>query len=133
MLRDDDVALLHLKVIVKGATPRAFRKNLTLASAELIGRRILPVHVVARFPTVVRHVIDLDAGLTGCTHDGAQVVEQIDLLRHVLDPGPELAAFAQEIVVEIDAEKRSDFGVIGGRHGVFLREKWGFRGFQKNR
>src|SRR6202030_4332460 len=42
MLRDDDVALLHLKVIVKGATPRAFRKSLTLASAELIGRRILP-------------------------------------------------------------------------------------------
>src|SRR3981189_3264248 len=33
MLRDDDVALLHLKVIVKGATPRAFRKSLTLASA----------------------------------------------------------------------------------------------------
>jgi hypothetical protein len=115
MLRDDDVALLHLKVIVKGATPRAFRKSLTLASAELIGRRILPVHVVARFPVVVRHVIDLDAGLTGCTHDGAQVVEQIDLLRHALDPGPELAPFAQEIVVEIDAEKRRDLGVVGGR------------------
>src|SRR6266446_10961829 len=123
MLRDDDVALLHLKVVVKGAAPRAFCKSLTLASAELIGRRILPVHVVARFPAVVRHVIDFDAGFAGRTHDGAQVVEKIDLLRHVLDPGPELAAFAQEIVVEIDAKKRRDLGVVGRRHNVFLRRK----------
>jgi hypothetical protein len=101
---DDDVALLNLKVIVKGAAPCAFRKRLTLAGAELVGRRILPVHVIARFPAVMGHVIDLDAGLAGCAHNGAQVVEKIDLLRHVLDPGPELAAFAQEIVVEIDAE-----------------------------
>src|SRR5229473_2556328 len=91
MLSDDDVALMHLEVVVEGAAPRAFRKGLTLAGAELIGRRILPVHVVARFPAVMRHVIDLDAGLAGRAHDGAQVVEQIDLLRHLLDPRPELA------------------------------------------
>ncbi len=67
------------------------------------------------------HVIDLDAGLAGRAHNGAQVVEQIDLLGHVPDPGPKLAAFAQEIVVEIDAEKRRDLGVVGRRHNVFLR------------
>src|SRR5713226_4133242 len=123
MFRDDDVALLDLKMIVKGAAPCAFRKRLTLASAELIGRRILPVHVIARFPAVMGHVIDLDAGLAGRAHNGAQVVEKIDLLRHVLDPGPELAALAQEIVVEIDAEKRRDLGVVGRGHDVFLHRK----------
>src|SRR6266851_8512951 len=72
MFRDDDVALLDLKMIVKGAAPCAFRKRLTLASAELIGRRILPVHVIARFPPVMGHVIDLDAGLAGRAHNGAR-------------------------------------------------------------
>src|SRR6267143_910556 len=123
MFRDVDVALLDLKIIVKGAAPCAFRKSLTLAGAELIGRRILPVHVIARFPAVMGHVIDLDAGLAGRAHNGAQVVEKIDLLRHVLDPGPELAALAQEIVVEIDAEKRRDLGVVGRGHDVFLHRK----------
>src|SRR5229473_5605138 len=123
MFRDNDVALLDLKIIVKGAAPCAFRKRLTLASAELIGRRILPVHVIARFPPVMGYVIDLDAGLAGRAHNGAQVVEQIDLLRHVPDPGPKLAALAQEIVVEIDAEKRRDLGVVGPGHDVFLGRK----------
>jgi len=68
----------------------------------------------------MRHVIDLDADLACRAHDGAQVVQEIDLCRHVLDPGPELAAFAQEIVVEVDAEKRRDLGVVGGRHVVSL-------------
>src|SRR5260370_29422157 len=119
MFRDNDVALLDLKIIVKGAAPCAFRKRLTLASAELIGRRILPVPVIARFPPVMGYVIDLDAGLAGRAHNGAQVVEQIDLLRHVPNPGPKLAALAQEIVVEIDAEKRRDLGVVGPGHDVY--------------
>src|ERR1700730_8610416 len=133
MLSDDDVALMHLEVVVEGDAPRACWKGLPLAGPELIGRWILPVHVVARFPAVMRHVIDLDAGLAGRAHDGAQGVEQTDLLRHLLDPRPELAAFAQEIVVEIDAEKRRDLGVVGRRHVVLLRENGALAASKTNR
>jgi hypothetical protein len=47
---------------------------------------------------------DRDARLAGGAHNGAQIVEQVHLLGDVLDPGPELAPFAQKVVVEIDAQ-----------------------------
>jgi len=75
---------------------------------------------------VMRHVNDLDPGLPRGGDDRMEIGEQIDLLGDVLDPGPGLAVRMEEVVVEIDAEKRRDLGIIG-RHVLLLRRTGAFQ------
>lgn len=97
-------------------------EGLAFTGAELVRRRVLPVHIVARFPAVMRNMVDLDASLAGRGDERTQIVEQVHFLRHILDPRPQLAAFAQKIVVEIDAQQRRDLRIIGCRHdGPLMR------------
>ena len=61
---------------------------------------------------MVRDVVDRDAEFPRGAHDDAEIVEQVHLLGHVLHPRPKLAALAQKVVVEIDAQECRRFGVV---------------------
>src|SRR5580704_9650509 len=120
MLSCDDVTRLRLEVVVESPTPSILRKGLSLCSAELIRRRVFPVYKIARLPAMMRNVINFDPCLAGRPYDRAKIVEQVDLLGDVLDPRPELSSRTQKVVVEIDAQHRSDLGVVSTRHRTLL-------------
>src|SRR4029453_3692050 len=113
VFRRDDVAWLHLEVVAEGAAPRSLGEGLPFGRSELVRRRVFPVDVVARFPPMVRHMVDRDAEFAGRAHDGAKVIKKIVLFGHVLHPWPQLAALAQEVVVEVDAQECRRLRVIG--------------------
>jgi len=83
---------------MKRSSPRALREYLTICSTQLVRRRILPVDIVARFPAMVRHMIDLDTRVAGSSHY-RKVVHHIVLSRDVLDPRDQLPALTQKVVV----------------------------------
>ena len=114
MLSADNIAWLHLEVRVKGATPGVFREDLVLARKQLVRRGVLPVVKAARLHPMVRHVKDRDSGRPRRSDDPAKIVEGAHLLGDVLDPGIELASFAHEIIVEIDAKDGGDVRFMVG-------------------
>ena len=73
---------------LESPTPSVLRKG---RCAELIRRRVFPVHIVARPPAMMRNVINFDSCLAGGPYDRAKIVEQVDLLGDVLHPRPELS------------------------------------------
>jgi hypothetical protein len=60
-----------------------------------------PIGQIARLKPVVRNEEDLDALGAGARHYSMKVVEQLHFLRDRLDTRPELAAFAEEVVVGV--------------------------------
>jgi hypothetical protein len=74
VLRGNDVAWAYLEIVMERATPGAFGKRLPLGSPQLIGRWVLPVDVVTRFPTMMRNVIDRDFCFPCRPDDGAKVI-----------------------------------------------------------
>ena len=80
----------------------------------MIGRRIFPVLVIARLHSVMKHMENGNIGLACRAHDLTQVVQQVNFFGNLFDPRPELAAFAEEVVVMIDAQHRRDVGFVGG-------------------
>jgi hypothetical protein len=94
MLRRDNVARLHLEVVVKPSAPRALGKGLPFCRAQLVGRRVFPVDVVARFPSVVRYVEDANARLARRPDNGPQVlqhIESVPLAGGIIGAGSEIA------------------------------------------
>ena len=53
MLRDEDIARLDLEIIVKGASPGIFRKDLAVVPGLLIGGRVFPTFVLEWLPSAV--------------------------------------------------------------------------------
>src|SRR6266481_9821508 len=129
VFRRNDIARMHLEIVMQRTAPRAFGKDLVPCSLKLIRRRILPVLEIARLRAVMKHMENGNIGLACRTHDVTKVVEQINFLGNVFDPRPEFAAFAEEVVVMIDAQHGCNVGFVGGclyllafkiRHRMFL-------------
>ena len=128
MLLDDDVAGLHLEIVVERAAPAVLRKGLALARRDLRVGRMLPVLVIARLRAVVGHEEDADAGPVRRGGDGAEMIERY-LLGDLASHAARVAALAQEVVVGVD---RKD-GHRGSLVGCQMRQRhggspgWGFR------
>jgi hypothetical protein len=75
---------------------------------------------------MVRDVVDRHADFPRRAHDTAQIVEKVHLPSTVLHPWPELARLAQEVVVEVDAQKCRCPGLIcvGAGHEVLTALRW---------
>src|SRR3984893_14342592 len=56
VFRRNDIARLHLEIVMQRTAPRAFGKDLVLCSLKLIRRRILPVLEIARLRAVMKHM-----------------------------------------------------------------------------
>jgi hypothetical protein len=63
---------------------------------------MLPTQVVSWLPAMMGHNEHLNVLLSDRLDDGLQVLDQTDLLRDLLDPWPQFAAFKKEIVIGID-------------------------------
>src|SRR5258707_13596901 len=74
MLRRNDIARMHLEIVMQRTAPRAFGKDLVPCSLKLIRRRILPVLVIARLRAVMKHMENGNIGLACRAHDITQVV-----------------------------------------------------------
>ncbi|SED20375.1 hypothetical protein SAMN04490356_7410 [Streptomyces melanosporofaciens] len=72
-----------------------------------------PRLVVTRLPAAVRDEHHPHPGLPGGADDGAQIVQQTDLLGHALHDRPDLASLGEEVVVRVDEQHCRSPGVIG--------------------
>ena len=109
---DDDVIGLRLEVVVERTAPCPLGEALPLGSGELVRGGVVPFHVVARLPAMVGHEVDLEALVAGDLHDCPQMVEQVHLFGYCFGTRPQLAAFAQEVVVGVDQQDRGGRGII---------------------
>src|SRR5215468_6444854 len=79
VLIDNDVALLRLEIIVKRPAPRIFGKSLALARGNLCGGCMLPLRVIARFPTVGSNEMDPPlCGSAAMSHNAFTISEPIE-------------------------------------------------------
>src|SRR4029450_9633892 len=104
------VTLSRHEIRMPLAAPGANGAELAFTGPDLRGIGMLPAPIVSGLPAMMRHDEDLDVLLSDGRDDGLQVVDQTDLLRDLLDPGPQFTAFGEEVVIGIDEQQAGPNG-----------------------